>query len=84
MFGHALGLLQVMRYNGGEKYDAHFDWFFDNSSIANGGNRHATVLVYLSDVEEGGETVRNSAMKSKTFHAVFSGAIGCCVGVTLM
>ncbi|WIA37133.1 hypothetical protein OEZ86_014096 [Tetradesmus obliquus] len=49
--------MHVMRYNDGEKYDAHFDWFFDNSSIANGGNRHATVLLYLSDVEEGGETV---------------------------
>lgn len=25
--------------------------------MQNGGNRHTTVLVYLSDVEEGGETV---------------------------
>lgn len=25
--------------------------------MQNGGNRHSTVLVYLSDVEEGGETV---------------------------
>lgn len=29
----------------------------DNTTIQNGGNRHTTVLVYLSDVEEGGETV---------------------------
>jgi prolyl 4-hydroxylase len=25
--------------------------------VQNGGNRHTTVLIYLSDVEEGGETV---------------------------
>lgn len=29
----------------------------DNTTVQNGGNRHTTVLVYLSDVEEGGETV---------------------------
>jgi len=34
------------------------DYFFDNTSTVNGGNRAATVLIYLNDVEEGGETVR--------------------------
>lgn len=29
----------------------------DNTTVQNGGNRHTTVLVYLSDVEDGGETV---------------------------
>lgn len=54
--------MQVLRYNDGEKYDAHFDYFFDNSSTTNGGNRYATVLAYLSDVEEGGETVSGTGL----------------------
>lgn len=33
------------------------DYFHDHVNTANGGNRVATVLTYLDDVGEGGETV---------------------------
>lgn len=49
--------LQVLFYQVGQKYDAHFDYFFHEQGTANGGNRIATLLLYLTDVEEGGETV---------------------------
>ncbi|KAG2443592.1 hypothetical protein HXX76_001943 [Chlamydomonas incerta] len=49
--------LQVLRYQKEQKYDAHWDYFFHKDGIANGGNRYATVLMYLVDTEEGGETV---------------------------
>lgn len=47
---------QVLRYENGQQYEPHWDYFFDTSNIKNGGNRWATVLMYLTDVEEGGET----------------------------
>lgn len=47
----------ILRYQKGEKYDAHMDAFYDQPNQVNGGQRVATVLMYLSDVEEGGETV---------------------------
>ncbi len=37
---------------------AHYDYFWHREGIANGGNRYATVLSFLVDTEEGGETVR--------------------------
>ncbi|GLU04625.1 hypothetical protein SLE2022_217630 [Rubroshorea leprosula] len=49
--------LQVLHYEIGQKYDAHFDYFLDEFNTKNGGQRMATMLMYLSDVEEGGETV---------------------------
>ncbi|KAL8143193.1 hypothetical protein V2J09_016225 [Rumex salicifolius] len=49
--------LHVLHYKVGQKYDAHFDYFADNYNTKIGGQRMATVLIYLSDVEEGGETV---------------------------
>jgi hypothetical protein len=35
----------------------HYDFFneTDNANVANGGQRVATVLLYLSDVNEGGQ-----------------------------
>ncbi|TDG43158.1 hypothetical protein AWZ03_010423 [Drosophila navojoa] len=53
-------MLQVMNYGLGGHYDKHFDYF--NSSVATdltrlNGDRIATVLFYLTDVEQGGATV---------------------------
>lgn len=49
--------LQVLHYEVGQKYEPHYDYFSDDFNTKNGGQRIATVLMYLSDVEEGGETV---------------------------
>lgn len=49
--------LQVLHYEVGQKYEPHYDYFQDEFNTKNGGQRIATVLMYLSDVEEGGETV---------------------------
>lgn len=50
---------QVLRYNDGQEYRSHFDYFHDkfNTKREKGGQRVATVLMYLTDVESGGETV---------------------------
>ena len=51
--------VQILRYDRGQKYEAHYDFFHDsfNADPSKGGQLVATVLMYLSDVEEGGETV---------------------------
>lgn len=53
-------LPQVLRYMDGQKYDAHWDWFDDplhgHGKDTEADNRVATVLMYLGEVEEGGET----------------------------
>jgi prolyl 4-hydroxylase len=46
--------LQVVRYYPGQKFDAHHDFFQHMSGTA--GQRYATILVYLNDDFEGGET----------------------------
>ncbi|PNW77989.1 hypothetical protein CHLRE_10g459900v5 [Chlamydomonas reinhardtii] len=51
--------MQILRYVDGQKYDAHWDWFDDpvhHAAYLHEGNRYATVLLYLSGVEGGGET----------------------------
>ncbi|XP_072988406.1 probable prolyl 4-hydroxylase 3 isoform X2 [Typha latifolia] len=53
--------LQILHYEVGQKYEPHYDYFLDEYNTKNGGQRIATVLMYLSDVEEGGETVFPSA-----------------------
>ncbi|CAL9752165.1 unnamed protein product [Musa acuminata subsp. burmannicoides] len=53
--------LQVLHYEVGQKYEPHYDYFVDEFNTRNGGQRLATLLMYLSDVEEGGETVFPSA-----------------------
>ncbi|KAL7140901.1 hypothetical protein ABFS83_08G018400 [Erythranthe nasuta] len=58
--------MQILHYEHGQKYEPHFDFFHDKANLELGGHRVATVLMYLSDVAEGGETVfPNSEMKDK-------------------
>ncbi|KAI3799163.1 hypothetical protein L1987_34453 [Smallanthus sonchifolius] len=49
--------LQVLHYENGQKYLPHWDYFQDKTNQALGGHRIATVLMYLSNVEKGGETI---------------------------
>ena len=63
--------MQVLRYNQTTAYTPHFDYFedktlkepYDYDSAHKGGNRFATVLLYMSDLPEGGggETVFSEA-----------------------
>jgi len=48
--------IQVLRYVDGEKYGAHYDSSYDKSAVGGPKFRLATFYMYLSDVEEGGET----------------------------
>lgn len=52
--------IQVLMYEPGQKYQEHLDWFGKEELTKidpnDDTNRIATVLMYLSDVEEGGET----------------------------
>ena len=54
--------LQILHYHTGGEYTPHFDYFppTDPGShvhLANGGQRMATLIIYLNDVEDGGATV---------------------------
>jgi hypothetical protein len=54
---HARG--QVLHYHDGQRYEQHHDFLVDaiNPSPEHGGQRLVTFLMYLTTVEEGGETV---------------------------
>jgi prolyl 4-hydroxylase len=47
--------LQVLQYTAGQEYQPHYD-FFAETSRASANNRISTLVMYLNDVEEGGET----------------------------
>ncbi|XP_020528807.1 probable prolyl 4-hydroxylase 7 [Amborella trichopoda] len=49
--------MQILRYEHGQKYLPHHDFFGNGGQDFLNGERVATVLMYLSDVEKGGETV---------------------------
>ena len=49
--------LQVVRYRTGGRFGDHHDAFFDEKMNRSGGPRRATLLVYLNDDFDGGDTV---------------------------
>ena len=58
---------QVLKYVDGQKYEPHTDFFHDkfNARPETGGQRVATVLMYLATPEEGGETVFPNAGEAR-------------------
>lgn len=49
-------LIQVLRYEKSQYYRPHHDFFSDSFNLKRGGQRIATILMYLSDNVVGGET----------------------------
>lgn len=54
--------IQILNYNVGGEYKPHFDYFPTDESgsaphLSRGGQRVSTLIMYLSDVEESGETI---------------------------
>jgi prolyl 4-hydroxylase len=54
--------LQILHYSVGAEYQPHYDFFLPESSgsaihVQKGGQRVITVIMYLNDVEAGGETI---------------------------
>ena len=59
--------MQILRYENGQEYRPHPDYFDETSEevkkthLQGGGQRVATMLMYLTDVEKGGRTIFPSA-----------------------
>ncbi len=50
--------LQVLNYQNGEQYKPHYDYFPESKiDFSKGGQRVGTLLIYLNDVPNGGETI---------------------------
>lgn len=62
--------IQILRYEHGQKYEPHHDYFHDKVNQARGGHRYATVLMYLSTVDKGGETVFPNAKVPGRRHTI--------------
>jgi prolyl 4-hydroxylase len=56
--------LQVVRYKKGEEYTPHHDFISPSINNRHQPSRFATLLIYLNDVEEGGETRFPRALNS--------------------
>ena len=57
--------LKVLRYNDGQSFDVHYDYFRDGTDSPRLGPRAASLILFLSDVHGGGEVV---FPKSKVRH----------------
>ena len=54
--------IQILRYKIGEEYRPHFDFFPEQEPgsavyLSQGGQRISTLILYLNEVEDGGETI---------------------------
>mmetsp|Transcript_3481 Transcript_3481/g.10115 ORF Transcript_3481/g.10115 Transcript_3481/m.10115 type:complete len:258 (-) Transcript_3481:1437-2210(-) len=49
--------IQVLKYHDGQEYKPHHDFFDESYPFGSSGQRVATVLMYLTTPEEGGETI---------------------------
>ncbi|XP_077211073.1 putative prolyl 4-hydroxylase 7 isoform X2 [Tasmannia lanceolata] len=56
--------LRILHYGLREGYEPHYDYYNDKSKLVFGGHRIASILMYLSNVTRGGETMfPNSELK---------------------
>ncbi len=68
----------VLKYVNGQHYDSHMDSFDPKEYGNQPSQRIATVLIYLTDVEEGGETVfKKEGIGGRGTESLLGGT-GCC------
>lgn len=64
---------QILRYEKGQEYKPHYDFFEHPSQTENGGNRYLSMIIYLNTPEEGGETLfpkLNQKIKAEKGNAI--------------